>query len=242
MEKTTRSSLGITALLSGTTVAMLVLIPALIAAWPTILSKMQDDYPERVKDGDTMYMLLSPMLDRREIHKRTPPNKIMEKSMTIGLRSMVDRIVNPVLTPVRKIQDVTSDTLDTITVAIQKGITFPMRGLFKLGTRLTDTLNKVFASVTNVGVKIGQAIQGGLNAMIAGTVVGLHMQTTIYNLAISGIKFFMWIVEVGGIAVTVAGTLMMLSLFTIIPGIILVTFGGILTNIAVSSENVLRFA
>ena len=242
MEQTTGPPIGIVNLLSGTTVAMLILVPALIAAWPTILSKMQDDYPDRVKDGDAVYMLFSPMLDRREIHKGTAPNKIMEKSMTVGLRSMVDRIVNPVLTPVRAVQDVMADTLDTITDAIQKGITLPMRALFMLGTRLTDTLNKVFQSVTSVGVRIGQAIQGGLNAMIAGTVVGLHMQTTIYNLAISSIKFFMWIVEVGGIAVTVAGTLMMLSLFTIIPGIILVTFGGILTNIAVSSENVLRFA
>ena len=242
MEQPTGPPIGVTNLLSGVTVAMLILVPALIAAWPTILSKMQDDYPDKVRDGDATYMLLSPMLDRREIHKGTSPNKIMEKSMTIGLRKMVDRIVNPVLTPVRVVQDVTADTLETVTVAIQKGITLPMRSLFMLGTRLTDTLNKVFRSVTNVGVQIGQAIQGGLNAMIAGTVVGLHMQTTIYNLAISSIKFFMWIVELGGIAVTVAGSLMMFSLFTIIPGIILVTFGGVLTNIAVSSENVLRFA
>ncbi len=52
----------------------------------------------------------------------------------------------------------------------------------------------------------------------------------------------MWIVEVGGIAVIVAGGMMMLSLFTIIPGIVLITLGGILTNIASSSEHILRFA
>lgn len=242
MEMSPRSPLEITNLFSGVTVAILLLIPAFMAAWPTILSKMQDDYPERVKGGDTLYMLLSPILDRREIHKGTAPKKIMEKSMTIGLRSMVDRIVNPVVTPIKGVQDVIADALDTITKAIQKGITLPMRSLYKLGTRLTDTLNKVFASVASVGAQLGQSIQSGLNALVAGTIVGLHMQTTIYNLAISGIKFFMWIVEVGGIAVVVAGSLMMLSLFTIIPGIVLVTLGGILTNIAANSEQVLRFA
>lgn len=228
--------------LSGLTIAILLLLPACIAAWPTILSKMQDDYPDRVKSGDALYMLLSPVLDRREIHKGTPANKIMEHSMTIGLRKMVDRIVNPIVTPLQDVQDVIADTLDSITHAIQKGITLPMRALFKLGTRLTDTLQTSFQSVANMGAQIGYAIQSGLNALIAGTVVGLHIQTTIYNLAISSVKFFMWIVEVGGIAVAVAGGLMMLSIFTIIPGIILVTLGGILTNIAGNSEQVLRFA
>jgi len=234
--------MGTTTLFSGATVAMLILLPSFIAAWPTILSKMQDDYPERIKSGDALYMLFSPLLDRREIYRGTAPKEIIQKSMTIGLRKMVDRIVIPVTTPLRNVQDVLGDTLETVTVAIQKGITLPMRSLYMLGTRLTDTLNKVFQSVTSLGVQLGQAIQGGLNVLIAGTVVGLHMQSTTYNLAISGIKFFMWIVEVGGIAVIVAGGMMMLSLFTIIPGIVLITLGGILTNIASSSEHILRFA
>jgi hypothetical protein len=78
--------------------------------------------------------------------------------------------------------------------------------------------------------------------LISGVLVALHMQATSFNLAVSGIKFFLWIVEMGGIAVIVAGGLMMLSLFTIIPGIVLITLGGILTGIAVESENVLRIA
>jgi hypothetical protein len=239
METTT---FGISNLFSSITVALLMLVPSFIAAWPTILSKMQDDYPERVKGGDILYMFLSTILDRREIHKGTAPQQIMEKSMTIGLRNMVDRMVTPVTTPVKHVQDVIGDTLQSVTFAIQKGITLPMRSLYILGTHLTDTLNKVFNSVTNVGVQIAQAIQGGLNALVAGTVVGLHMQATSYNLAISGIKFFMSILEAGGVAVIVAGTFMMFSIFTIIPGIVLVTLGGILTNIASNSEQVLRFA
>lgn len=234
--------MGQPSILSALTIAMLLLIPGLVAGWPVILSKLQDEYPDRVKDGDVLFMLFSPSLDRDAIHKRTPPHRILEQSMTIGLRDMVDRIVNPVLVPVRIVQDTLASTLETITRAIQEGITLPMRGMFALGTRLTSALNKAFIGIAGSATGVVKAIHNGLNSLIAGMLVALHMQTTSYNLVVSGVRFFLWIVEMGGIAVIVVGTLMMLSLFTIIPGIILVTMGGILTGIAVESENVLRIA
>ena len=229
-------------LVASFTITALILIPSLMAAWPILLSRMQDEYPERVKNGDLLFMLFSPLLDKRGIAKKTPPPKIMEQSMTIGLRPMVDRIVNPVITPVRIVQDVIADTLQTITVAIQDGITFPMRGMYELGTRLTTSLHKAFVGMAGSITGVVRAIHNTLSNLISGVLVALHMQATSFNLAVSGIKFFLWIVEMGGIAVIVAGGLMMLSLFTIIPGIVLITLGGILTGIAVESENVLRIA
>ena len=229
-------------LLSSITIAIIILLPGIISTWPIIISRLQDQYPEQIKNGNILYMFFSPILDRREIIKGTDSNDILKHALKTGLKPMVDRSVNPVIRPIEVTQDVIGDTLNSVTVAIQNGIQLPMRSLYLLGSTLTDSLNKVFQTVSSLTVNVGQAIQGALNSLVAGTMVGLHMQATSFNLIISGIRFFMWVVEMGGIAVITAGTLMMFSLFTIIPGIVLVTLGSILTNISANSEYALRFA
>jgi hypothetical protein len=220
--------------------SILLLLPIIVALFPIILSFLQDHYPAGVKQGNPVYILFSPYLDRKGIQSGAPPKAILHNAIQQGTEKLVDEIVDPVLVPVKGLQDAIGQSIGAIRDGIHDGISVPTRALYTMGTGLTTALMSAFQSAIGSITGIFTVIRQVVENLISGAITGLYFQTASFNLTISGMKFFLFIVEIAGIAVTALGMVFMASLFLIPLGIPLVVIGAILTAIAVDSEGVFR--
>jgi len=220
--------------------SILLLLPIIVALFPIILSFLQDHYPAGVKQGNPVYILFSPYLDRKGIQSGAPPKAILHNAIQQGTEKLVGEIVDPVLVPVKGLQDAIGQSIGAIRDGIHDGISVPTRALYTMGTGLTTALMLAFQSAIGSISGIFTVIRQVVENLISGAITGLYFQTASFNLIISGMKFFLFIVEIAGIAVTALGMVFMASLFLIPLGIPLVVIGAILTAIAVDSEGVFR--
>jgi len=240
METDTSLNLSLPRMDTSLVMSILLLLPIIVASFPIILSYLQDHYPSGVKQGNPIYILFSPYLDRKGIQSGAPPKKILHDAIQQGTEKMVDEIVDPVLVPVKGLQEAVGQSIGAIRDGIHDGISVPTRAMFKMGTGLTGALMSAFQSAIGSISGIFTSIRHVIENLISGALVGLYFQTASFNLTISGMKFFLFIVEIAGIAVTALGMVFMASLFLIPVGIPLVVIGAILTAIAVESEGVMR--
>ena len=222
------------------TISILLILPVGIATLPIIVSYLQDHYPDGVKQGNPLYILLSPYLDRKGIQSGAPPKEILRNAIQQGTETLVDDIVTPVLIPVKGVQSAIGQSIGAIRDGIHDGISVPTRALFTMGTGLSSALMSAFQSAIGTLAGIFKVIHGTIETLISGALTGLFFQVASFNLTMSGIKFFLYVVEIAGIAITALGMMFMASLFLIPVGIPLVVIGALLTAISVESEGVMR--
>jgi len=233
-------SVGIPRIDSSLVIGLLLILPIVIAILPILISYLQDRYPGEVDKGNPLFILFSGYLDRKGISAGQSPHQIMHSAIQRGTEQLVDDITTPAIVPIKDFQRALTQSLQSIRTAIQKAVTLPTRALYNMGTSLTVSLNKMFMSVAGSVTGIFGNIQKMLDNLINGTIVGLYFQATGFNLAVSGIKFFLFIVELAGIATVAIGMMFMASLFLIPVGLPLLVIGAVLTAIAVDSQGVMR--
>lgn len=218
---------------------LLVFIPMIIVILPPLLTSLQDEFPSKVKGGDPFFILFSPYLDRSGIEQGESSEEIMKRAIKTGVVPIADRMTKPALTITTTLQNSIKNSLVTIREAIDRAITMPMRGLYKMSSAMTIALNATLGSVLGSVTGLFQMIRRVIMNMLGMAVTAMNLQISALNTLYSSIGFFMTLVKAFGAVIIAISIPMMFSLFLIPLAITLMTLGSVMVNVSLNSERVL---
>lgn len=217
----------------------LIIIPMGITLFPPLLSAFQDEYPEQVKQGNPLFMLLSPYLDREGIKLEKSSKEILDNSLRTGTRGIADRLVKPAVGTLSSLQRAIARSLVAIREGINRALTIPSRGLFTMATSMSVALNAILGSVLGTVQGLLSSIKHVILELAGMAITALNIQITGLNTLYSSIGFFMILLKVLGGIVIALGIPMMFSIFLIPLAITLITVGSIMVNISLNSEAII---
>lgn len=217
----------------------LIMIPMGITLLPPLLTTLQDEYPEQVKQGNPLFMLFSPYLDREGIKLEKSPKEILNDSVRTGTRGIADRLVQPAVGTLSALQRAIARSLVAIREGINRALTIPSRGLFTMATSMSQALNAILGSVLGTVQGLLNSIKHVILELAGMAITALNIQIAGLNTLYSSISFFMVLLRVLGGIVIALGIPMMFSIFLIPLAITLITVGSIMVNISINSEAVI---
>jgi hypothetical protein len=218
---------------------ILIMLPLGITLFPPLIESLRDEFPDQVKQGNPLFMLFSPYLDRKGIAEEKTPREILNNSVRTGTQGIADRIAGPVLSVINRLQSAIARSLVAIREGIQKSLSVPMRALFTMATSMSKALNSILESVLGSVQGLFNQIQYIIQELSGMAIVALNLQITSLNTLYASIGFFMMLLKVLGGIVIALGIPMMFSIFLIPFAITLITIGSIMVNISLTSEGVI---
>lgn len=217
----------------------LIIIPMGITLMPPLISSLQDEYPEQIKQGNPLFMLFSPYLDREGNAQGKSAKEILDNSVRTGTRGIADRIVSPAITTLTGLQRAIARSLVAIREGINRALTIPSRGLFTMATSMSKALNAILMSVLGSVQGLLSSIRNVILELAGMAITALNIQIAGLNTLYASIGFFMMLLKVLGGIIIALGIPMMFSIFLIPFAITLITLGSIMVNISLTSEAVI---
>ena len=217
----------------------LLIIPMGITLFPPLFSSLQDEFPEEIKQGNPLFMVFSPYLDRKGISEEKSAKEIIHNSVRTGTQGIADRVVGPAIFTISTLQRAIARSLVAIREGINKALTIPTRGLFTMATSLSQALNSILMSVLGSVQGILQSVQNVMFELGGMVITALNIQISGLNTLYASIGFFMMLLKVLGGIIIALGIPMMFSIFLIPLAITLITLGSIMVNISLTSEAII---
>lgn len=218
---------------------ILIIIPLVITLVSPLYESLCDEFPDQVKQGNPLYILFSPYLDRKGIREQKTSREIMKSSVRTGTRDIADRVVGPMVTVLSKLQQAIARSLEAIREGIQRALVIPTRSLFTMATTMSQALNSILDSVLGSLQGIFNTIKNIMYELFGMAIVSLNLQISTVSTLYASIGMFMTILKILGGIVIALGIPMMFSIFLIPFAITLITLGSIMVNISLTSEAVI---